>query len=189
MTLRPKHERSRYYEYRPSSKDSRKTDYHRESPLDQISPHDSTRPRPLDQTVSPHERARSHPSEERLLMERMSKRKRSKSPAHQTVPVSTDKKQKASPKPKVDTSCSAGSHDTGYNSISPLPVSPHKPEPLPIDISSLADNPYGCARAVPRKHITAVKVVGLKAEDQLSSSSMSLDEEEPPDEVSFRNAL
>ena len=166
---------------KPGSKDYEKYEnvYHRESPR----PDGVSSPIKREVTPDPHLRLR----EADHLVERASKRKRSKSPLYQNSPLPDPKI--LSPKPKEENSGSAASHDTGYNSISPVPVSPAPPKPEP-DISLLSENPYGCGRAVPRKDITKVKLIGLKSEghghDYMSSSSMSLDEESVKGEEEMR---
>ena len=151
--------------------------YHRESPRPDfvMSPLDKMK---REVTPDPHLRLR----EDDHLVERASKRKRSKSPLYQNSPLPDAKM--LSPKPKVEQCRSPTSHDTGYNSISPAPVSPAPPPRPEPDISLLSENPYGCGRAVPRKHISKVKLIGLKSEglDDMSSSSMSLDEESVKEE-------
>ena len=158
--------------------------YHRESPRTEtvMSLQEAEKHRHL-ATPESERKSRSRPREEPHLVDRMSKRKRSKSPIYHHSPISVPEPKKASPKTN---SGSATSHDTGYHSISPLPVSPPAPKPeIPQDISQLSENPYGCARAVPRKDISKVKVIGLKSEgpsEDMSSSSMSLDEESAGEE-------
>ena len=193
----------KYYEYhrhsdhksRPSSKDLEKYHklsksvkdyenvYHRESPrVDHIAAlQELDKHRHLATSDSERSKSRSRPREEQHLVDRISKRKRSKSPIYHHSPISVPEPKKASPKIKMENSGSATSHDTGYHSISPLPISPPAPKPeIPQDISQLSENPYGCGRAVPRKDISKVKVIGMKSEgpsEDMSSSSMSLDEE------------
>jgi len=151
---------------------------HRDSPITEhsrdqaaliLSPHHDKH-RHSEPAESEKMRSKSRPRDEQYLVDRISKRKRSKSPGYHNSPATVEPPKTASPKIG-----SATSHDTGYASISPLPASPPKPE---LDMSAQSDNPYGCARAVPRKHISKVKVIGLKSEvADLSSSSMSLEEE------------
>ena len=155
--------------------------YHRESPRTDhvLSLHEAEKHRHL-ATPDPDRKSRSRPRDEQHLVDRVSKRKRSKSPIYHRSPISVPEPKKVSPKTKMENSGSATSHDTGYHSISPLPVSPPAPkQEIPLDISVLSENPYGCARAVPRKDISKVKVIGQKSDgpsEDMSSSSMSLDE-------------
>lgn len=155
--------------------------YHRESPrIDHVMTLQEAEKHRHLATPELERKSRSRPREEPHLIDRVSKRKRSKSPSYHHSPISVPEPKKISPKTKLENSGSATSHDTGYHSISPLPVTPPAPKPeIPQDITQLSENPYGCARAVPRKDISKVKVIGLKSEgpsDDMSSSSMSLDE-------------
>ncbi|KAL5257106.1 hypothetical protein ACHWQZ_G012141 [Mnemiopsis leidyi] len=175
-------ELEKYHKLSKSVKDYENV-YHRESPrvdhvvaLQELDKH-----RHLATSDPERSKSRSRPREEPHLVDRISKRKRSKSPIYHHSPISVPEPKKASPKIKMENSGSATSHDTGYHSISPLPISPPAPKPeIPQDISQLSENPYGCGRAVPRKNISKVKVIGMRSagpSDDMSSSSMSLDEE------------
>ena len=128
------------------------------------------------------------PSHEQRLT---SKRRRSYSPDYTESPLA-DTKSRSSPQRKVDGvkgNGSSTSHDTGYNSISPALPSPN------TQPQSNTNNPYGCARAIPRKDISRLKTIGFKSEvnhgGSLSSSPMSLDEEQSDHEmeVQYINTL